>query len=111
MNKLHLSFDAQRDLADVKAYITAELGNPQAALAVTARITKKIRLLREHGSIGTPLYSVENKNTGYRFLTSGNYIIFYRAVEEDIFVDRILYGRRDYFHILFGDMEEETTEE
>ncbi len=108
MNKLHLSFDAQSDLTD---NITAELGNPQAALAVTARITKKIGLLREHGRIGTPLCSPENKNTGYRFLTSGNYIILYRAVKEDIFIDRILYGRRDYLCVLFGDMEEETTEE
>lgn len=111
MNKLHLSFEAQSDLADIKAYITAELENPQAALAVVARITKKIRLLREHGLIGTPLYSPANKNTGYRFLISGNYIILYRAVEEDIFVDRILYGRRDYLRLLFDGPEEETTSE
>lgn len=111
MNKLHLSFDAQDDLSDIKAYITAELGNPQAALAVAAKITKKIGLLREHGLIGAPLYSTEKRNTGYRFLISGNYIILYRAVEKDIFVDRILYGRRDYLHILLGETEEETTAE
>ena len=44
----------------------------------------------------------------YRFLVSGNYLAFYRAYGNTVYVDRILYGRRDYLRILFGDVE--TTE-
>lgn len=40
MNNLHLSKEAQNDLAEIKAYITEELENPDAALATISRITK-----------------------------------------------------------------------
>ena len=40
MNNLHLSKEAQNDLAEIKAYITEELENPDAALATVSRITK-----------------------------------------------------------------------
>ena len=39
----------------------------------------------------------------YRFIVSGNYISFYRAYDSEVFIDRILYARRDYMRILFGD--------
>lgn len=108
MNDLHLSIEAQRDLADIKAYITEDLENPQAALSVVTKITKTIRMLRDHALIGASLSSVANVSTDYRFLTSGNYIIFYRAVGKDVFVDRVLYGRRDYLRLLFGGTAQET---
>lgn len=43
--------------------------------------------------------------TDYRFVISGNYLSFYRYRDDTIFVDRILYARRDYMKILFGDMD------
>ena len=45
MNNLHLSKEAQNDLAEIKVYITEELENPDAALATVGRITKKIRVM------------------------------------------------------------------
>jgi plasmid stabilization system protein ParE len=39
----------------------------------------------------------------YRYLVSGNYLIFYKIEDEYISVNRILYGRRDYLRILFGE--------
>jgi toxin ParE1/3/4 len=42
--------------------------------------------------------------TNYRFLVCASYLIFYRCEDEIIFVLRILYGRRDYTRILFGDL-------
>ncbi len=111
MNDLHISPEAQDDLADIKAYIAQDLENPQAALSTVTKITKAIRMLRDYGLIGASLSSIADVNTDYRFLTSGNYIILYRTVGKDVFIDRILYGRRDYLRILFGDTEEETTGE
>lgn len=66
MNNLHLSKEVQNDLAEIKAYITEELENPDAALAIISRITKKIH---------------------------------------------VLYGRRDYMRILFGDAQSDETDE
>ena len=47
----------------------------------------------------------------YRFLVSGNYLVFYRAYGKDVYIDRVLYGRRDYMLILFGDAQTDETDE
>ncbi len=104
MNNLYLSQAAQDDLAEIKAYISEELENPTAALSTVGRITKSIRILKNHAMAGAPLSSVANVDNDYRFLVSGNYMVFYRAIGCEVYVDRILYGRRDYLRVLFGDV-------
>lgn len=104
MNNLHLSQAAQDDLAEIKGYISEELENPTAALSTVGRITKSIRILRNHAMAGAPLSSVSNVDNDYRFLVSGNYMVFYRAIGSEVYVDRVLYGRRDYLRVLFGDV-------
>lgn len=54
---------------------------------------------------GTPLSSVADIESDYRFIVSGNYLVFYRAYGKDVYIDRVLYGRRDYMRILFGDVQ------
>lgn len=103
MNHLNLSYEAQNNLADIKNYIAEELENPQAAIATVRKITKSIRMLRDHALIGAPLSSVADVDGDYRFLVSGNYMVFYRVNGNDICVDRVLYGRRDYLRLLFED--------
>ena len=107
MNKLHLSPEAQEDLSEIKAYIAEDLENPQAALSTVTKITKTIRMLQDHALIGTPLSAVADVNSDYRYLVSGNYMVFYRVAGKDVFIDRVLYGRRDYLRILFADIQEE----
>ena len=63
--------------------------------------------------IGSPLSSIVKTKTDHRFLVCGNYLVFYRAKTDSVYIDRILYGRRDYTKILFSGVpgdEEETTE-
>ena len=107
MNKLHLSPEAQEDLSEIKAYIAEDLENPQAALSTVTKITKTIRMLQDHALIGTPLSAVADVNSDYRYLVSGSYMVFYRVAGKDVFIDRVLYGRRDYLRILFADTQEE----
>ncbi len=104
MNNLYLSQAAQDDLTEIKAYISEELENPTAALSTVGRITKSIRILKNHAMAGAPLSSVANVDNDYRFLVSGNYMVFYRAIGSEVYVDRILYGRRDYLRVLFSDV-------
>ncbi|MHB8170065.1 MAG: type II toxin-antitoxin system RelE/ParE family toxin [Thermincolia bacterium] len=104
MYELKISPEAKNDLAEIKGYISQELCNPQAAVKLVSKITKKIRRLTEHPVIGAPLSSVMDIQTDYRFLVCTNYLIFYRCEDGIVFVSRILYGRRDYTHILFGDL-------
>jgi len=37
----------------------------------------------------------------YRFKTVGNYLVFFRVVDDTVYVDRILHKRRD-FSLLLG---------
>lgn len=111
MNSLHLSEEAQADLGNIKRYIAEELENPTAALSVVRKITHAIRTLRQSSLVGAPLSSVADVHSDYRFLVSGSYLVFYRVCENDVYVDRVLYGRRDYLRILFEEsLEAEATE-
>ena len=103
MNNLHLSEEAQNDLLEIKAYIEEDLLNPSAALATVSRITKSLRILQNHAQAGAQLSSIADIESDYRFIVSGNYISFYRAYGREVYIDRILYARRDYMRILFGD--------
>lgn len=107
MYKLKISPEAKNDLIEIKGYIFQELCNPQAAANLVSKITEKIRGLSKHPEIGAPLSSVLDIETGYRFLVCANYLIFYRYEDRNVFVSRILYGRRDYMRILFGDLPED----
>ena len=104
MNNLHLSEEAQNDLIEIKSYIEKELLNPSAALATVSRITKKLRILQTYAYVGAPLSSIADIDSDYRFIVSGNYISFYRVYDDNVYIDRIIYARRDYMQILFGDI-------
>lgn len=96
-----LSDDTHNDLAKIKQYIPEEPGNPQAPAAPVERITNEIRRLQTYSLTGTPLSSVSTVNSHDRFLVSGNYVVFYRTAGTDVFVDRVLYGRRDSLRSCF----------
>lgn len=106
-----LSDDTHNDLAKIKQYIAGEPGNPQAPAAPVERITNEIRRLQTYSLTGTPLSSVSNVNSHDRFLVSGNYVVFYRTAGTDVFVDRVLYGRRDSLAVLFPDLSGPKTDE
>ena len=78
MNNLHLSDEAQADLAGIKSYIAKNLENPSAAISTVRNITKDIRRLREHSLIGASLSSIADVESDYRFLVTGSYLTFYR---------------------------------
>lgn len=103
MNKVLLSPAAAKDLTEIKDYITAELENPIAAANTVGHITKELRILINHAQAGALLSSVADVESDYRFLISGSYLSFYRIQGDHIYVDRILYGRRDYLRVLFDD--------
>jgi toxin ParE1/3/4 len=107
MASIKISPRAQKDLLEIKEYISEELCNPTAANNVLSIITKRIRELTEFPLMGAPLSSIIDFETGYRFLVCGQYTAFYRYEGDTVYVDRVLYGRRDFMRILFGDIAEE----
>lgn len=92
-------------------YIVSELQNCSAAERVIDRIMDAVDPLESFAEMGTPLSSIADVGTDYRFLVSGNYMVFYRVQGSDVYIDRVLYGRSDYMSVLFKDsLCEETIE-
>ena len=103
MKNILYTSEAEKDLIGIKDYIAEQLENPIAAANTVATITKRIRQLELFPEMGKRLSAVVDIVTDYRFLVCANYLAFYRVDENDVKIIRILYGRRDYVKILFGE--------
>lgn len=106
MNKLRITPTAASDLAEIKAYISLELHNPQAAQRIVKSITHDLRHLQQNPHLGFSVSAKTGRETDLRALLSGNYFLFYRVEIEAVQVARILDGRQDYLRVLFGAAEE-----
>ena len=92
---------AQRDLDEIWDCIEMDLGNPKAAADTVSSIMDRVALLANFPLSGTPLSSICEVVTDYRFVVSGNYLAFYRYSNGTVYVDRIIYAKRDYLRVLF----------
>ena len=63
-------------------------------------ILDRAETLREFPCSGAPLDAISRIHSDYRFVTAGNYLAFYRIREETVYIDRVLYARRDCLRIL-----------
>jgi len=100
---LKVSPYALQDLKDIKQYISQSLNSPIAAKKTVQKIMKAYLQLSDSPFIGTSLNTKINISTPYRYLVSGNYLIFYIVKNEAVEIIRIIYGRRDYIKALFQD--------
>ena len=66
-----------------------------------SKIQDSVDKLADFPFIGIPLSSKVEIETDYRFLVCGSYIVFHRTEADSVFIDRVIYGRRDYIKILF----------
>ena len=109
MPKIVISADAKRDLKIIQKYIADEQESPQAALNVIKKILGRIENLFIFPDTGTLLSPKVNFQTNYRYARAAGYLIFYRHENDQIFIDRIIHGKRDFIAILFpyNDAEDE----
>lgn len=103
MNELKISPEAARDLAEIKRYISVELKNRSAAERVVLSIIKRLRILAEYAEAGMSLEAKTGYPTELRMLPCEKHIAFYRVEDNTVYVARIISGRQDYMHILFGE--------
>jgi len=99
--KLSLSAEARRDIKSIQDYIANEKESPQTALKVIEKILDKIENLLRLPDSGTLLSSRVSFPTNYRYAKAVGYLIFYRHENNQIFIDRIIHGKRNYIAILF----------
>ena len=95
---------ALSDLDEIWEYISVKLENPAAAENTVNGILDSVDKLKEHSGVGAPLFFGNNLFSGYRYVIYNEYLAFYRVSGSTVNVDRVLYGRRDYIRILFGDI-------
>ena len=101
-NDIHYAKEARHDLDEIWDYIAFEYQNISSAERIVNGIMDAVDQLEDFAEIGAPLSSIADVDSDYRFLVTGNYMTFYRVIGTDVYVDRVLYGRRDYLRILFG---------
>jgi toxin ParE1/3/4 len=82
--------ESDQDLLEIAAYIARD--NPRAADALIDKIDQKLQLLAQFPGLGPERPEFAE---GLRSFPIGNYIIFYRRIEDGIVVVRVLHGARD----------------
>ncbi|MCL2634128.1 MAG: type II toxin-antitoxin system RelE/ParE family toxin [Oscillospiraceae bacterium] len=100
--KVFLTEPAENDLKDIALYISVNLHEPSAALNTINAIETKIENL-EIMPLAYPLVRDDFlASLGYRLMPVKNYHVFYIAYEKEKTVDieRILYSRRNWKHII-----------
>ena len=102
MTKVKLSAAAKADLQETRRYISTVLSNPSASKQTLKRITTQLHTLEQFPEAGTPIL-LPGSPVAYRYLVCGSYMAFYHVHNEEVMVERILYGRRDYLPCLFGE--------
>ncbi len=101
MSKIVFSDEAVNDLKEIKAYISEDLCNEIAAKNTVSEIIKQIGILERFPNTGTLLSSIIKVDTDYRFLICGNYTAFYKTDSSNVYIMRILYGKRDFMRCIF----------
>lgn len=103
--EIKLSPIAVSDLKEIKNYIEQDLLNPTAAENVVKKIISDYTRLKTMPNIGIPLSAKVPFETDFRFIVSGNYLVFYKADNKYVSIYRVLYSRRDYLRLIFNDIE------
>ncbi len=98
---IKFSPEALKDLDEIYDYIKNDIKSPDAAANTINKILGKIDLLADAPELGTRLFFDNSLFSGYRYMVSDNYLAFYRISDDSVYVDRVIYGKRDYLRILF----------
>lgn len=88
--KVSFSPAAQADLLDIAVFIAQN--NPARALTFVDELESKCDALGGAPGIGTLRPEL---GEGICMLPHGRYLIFYRAVNQDLRIERIMHGARD----------------
>jgi len=95
------SREALEDLEEIVLYIARD--SRQAALRMHDKIVEKANDLTVFPKRGRLVPDKKMAAAGYRMLGIKPYIIFYRVIERNVFIYRILHGATNY-PLLYGKM-------
>ncbi len=87
--KLHFTHSAQRDLIRLREFIASK--NPQAAKRISQLLKQSILRLTDQPEIGINVEEMP----GVQDLISGDYLVRYVVLENEIYILRIWHGKED----------------
>lgn len=82
------------DLDEIVAYIASD--NKKAALDFHDTLIGKVQKLAQFPKMGQLIPESKMQAQGYRFIVCDDYLVFYREIDDHIYIYRVLHGRRDY---------------
>jgi len=100
--KCIITAKAEKDLAEIIEYITVELYSPVAATRLVDEVGNAILRIAEFPESCGRVYPEFFQKTEVRRCVIGNYLLFYTVNydEKQIYVLRIIYGKRDMNEIV-----------
>jgi plasmid stabilization system protein ParE len=102
MWRLNLTDSGKQDIREIGRYIFEELHSPIAAVNTVKRIDEAIKKIPDNPYIYPKVRDDRLAAMGYRAAVIRSYMAFFMLDEDKkiISVDRVLYGKRDWRHIL-----------
>jgi len=93
---------AERDLAEILAYIAIELAAPQAAANLLEKIERAVKSLDTFPYAYSVYRSPELRTAPFEFraLVVSSYLVFYYITENTVTIARIAYSGRDMRNVL-----------
>ena len=93
---------AQNDIREIYRYIAEDLQNPDAATRRIMLINEKIQSLKDNPARFPLVQDDYLASKGLRLIVIKTHLVFFiiRQKEQAVSVMRILYGRRDWLHLL-----------
>ncbi len=88
--KLLFTHSSQRDLMRLRDFIAEN--NPQAAREISQRLVTSINHLTDQPEMGVDVEGLP----GTQDLITGNYIVRYAVLENEIYILRIWHGKEDH---------------
>ncbi|MGA9527084.1 MAG: type II toxin-antitoxin system RelE/ParE family toxin [Terriglobales bacterium] len=88
-----LAPQAAADLDDIWYYVAIESANIEIADRFIDSITERFLMLASHPYLGRP--RDEDLGIGLRSFPVGEYFLVYLVEDKDVFVLRVVHGRRD----------------
>ena len=90
-SRYQLTDRADADLFEISLYL-ARQGSIETAERFIDAVHEQFRRLADYPSMGR---AREELAPGLRSIPEGKYVIFYRSLQEDILIIRVLHGSRD----------------
>ncbi len=102
--RIRYSPEARQDILKAQDYIRENFFDESAARKLGSTIVTTISLLKEQPNIGLPLSAKTGHETDlYYLIIEKKHMAFYRIIEDEIQIVRILDTRTNYMQMIFSE--------